>query len=318
MSKTGMKRLFKLFGVGIFIFILSKTDIPQIVHKFAGVKFSYILLALPIFFLIILVKTWRWHLLLRVQEINFKIKDACLILLASSYFGFLTPGRIGESIKALYIMKKGYSFGTSFVSIFLERLLDVITIVGLGYISILLFREKLEKHFIILGILFLILAILYAKRSLGKTLLHYMFKKMIPDKFKNSLISFYDDFLFGIRKMDINNGVWVFILTICSWLLYFKLMHLLALSLGIKISYLYVGTCVSISALVAMIPVSIFGIGTRDATLIILFSHINLSKESAVSFSVMFLAVYLANLTIGLLAWFKVPLEMEADRLKNV
>ena len=141
---------------------------------------------------------------------------------------------------------------------------------------------------------------------------------MIPDKFKNSLISFYEDFLFGIRKLNINNGILVFILTICSWLLYFELMHLLALSLQIKISYLYVGTCVSISALVAMIPVSIFGIGTRDATLIILFSHINLSKESAVSFSVMFLVIYIANLTVGLLAWFKVPLEMEGDRIKNV
>ena len=177
MSKTRMKRLFKLFGVGIFIFILSKTDISQIVHKFAGVKFYYILLAIPIFFLIILVKTWRWHLLLKIQEINLKIKDACLILLASEYFGFLTPGRIGESIKALYIMRKGYSFGTSFVSIFLERLLDVITIFGLGYLSILLFREKLEKHFIVLGVIFLIFVILYAKRSLGKTLLHYLFKK---------------------------------------------------------------------------------------------------------------------------------------------
>ena len=66
----------------------------------------------------------------------------------------------------------------------------------------------------------------------------------------------------------------------------------------------------AISNLISFIPISISGLGTRDAALIYLFSLVELKPELAVSYAfLVFLTFFVCGGLIGAVAWWIKPLE---------
>ena len=63
----------------------------------------------------------------------------------------------------------------------------------------------------------------------------------------------------------------------------------------------------AISSLISMVPISISGLGTRDAVLIYLFSLLGLKAELAVSYAlIFFLAFFVCSGLMGIVAlWIK-------------
>ena len=141
-------------------------------------------------------------------------------------------------------------------------------------------------------------------------LLEYISSNFVPERYKGNAKTWFLDFGNAIKAVNTNQLVLATFMTFFGWVLYFLTMYLLALSIDINISFLYLATCVSIAAVITLIPISIAGIGTRDVTLIILFSYLGLSKELAVSFSIMILFMYAVNGLIGLAAWLKKPVSV--------
>ena len=60
------------------------------------------------------------------SEIKYSLKDSFLMYCSGLYLGVVTPGRMGEIAKALYLKKDGYSMGKSLVGAVLDRLADFI------------------------------------------------------------------------------------------------------------------------------------------------------------------------------------------------
>lgn len=64
----------------------------------------------------------------------------------------------------------------------------------------------------------------------------------------------------------------------------------------------------AISNLISFIPISISGLGTRDATLIYLFSLIGLKPELAVSYAfLVFVTFFFCGGLMGAIVWFVKP-----------
>ena len=115
------------------------------------------------------------------------------------------------------------------------------------------------------------------------------------------------DFIAGIKTIDYRVFSRCLVATLAAWCLTFVLWYLLALSIDINISFLYIIMCSSVSTLVTLMPISISGIGTRDMVLIFLFSQIGLSQESAIALSISVLIIKLIESVGGLIAWYKKP-----------
>ncbi len=68
----------------------------------------------------------------------------------------------------------------------------------------------------------------------------------------------------------------------------------------------------AISNLISFIPISISGLGTRDATLIYLFSLISLKPELAVSYAfLVFITFFVCGGLMGAVAWWIKPLSFD-------
>ena len=315
------KWLIHLFGIFIFIFILSRIDLSKTLEILLNANILYLAVALTLIILSFPIKAMRWQLLMKAQNIDYSLKDSTVMYAAAVYMGVITPGRIGDFIKVFYLKNDNHSFGKSFASILSDRLFDLISLLLLGYVGMLLFITLFEREIIILSCIFagtilLVIFFIY-KKDFSMGILEYISSNFIPERYRERANTSFSDLCNGIKTLTINQFTLATFITFFGWIIYFLTMYLLALSIDINIPFLYLATCVSISAVITLIPISISGIGTRDATLIILFSYLGLSKESAIAFSVMILFMYAVNGFIGLVAWLKKPISITRSNAKG-
>jgi uncharacterized membrane protein YbhN (UPF0104 family) len=97
----------------------------------------------------------------------------------------------------------------------------------------------------------------------------------------------------------------IFALSLFSNLLGVLIWFLLAKAEGIRISILAIGWVSSLLTVIQMVPVSVAGLGTREATLVVLMGHCGISQEQAVSFSLALFGLTVVFAVVGglLEAW---------------
>ena len=306
--------MFRLFGLFLFFIIILNIDLSKILQILIDTDLLYLLMALALITPQIIMKAWRWQLLMKMQDINYSLKDSSLAYFAGLFMGTITPGRLGDLIKVLYIQNRGHSFGKSFVSVFVDRTFDLLSLILIGYVSMFVFITLFEREIFILSSIFLAIALLFifliVDMRKNRRFLRWIYTFFVPERYKKDIKINFDDFFRDLGLLKMQGLFLAAIITIVVWGIYFVMAYLFALSLNIDIPFLYLATCVAISAVITLIPISISGIGTRDATLIILFSYLGLSKESAIAFSMMILLMYAVNGFIGLIAWLKKPISI--------
>ena len=318
--RTARKWLPRLIGVIIFVVVLATSDLNQVLNTLTRMNLFYLALTPLAFALIMLIKSWRWKLLLSAQGIDFSLGEAFLAYTSSFYVGQLTPGRLGEFVRIFYLLERGYSPGTSSVSLILDRLFDLGIVLLLGYLGMFGFLGTFQGSNVVLsglglGGLAIGLGLALRQTEVRRAVRRMAARFLIPKRYQATFDTVWNDFAFGVRRIVANKRIVVriLLLTVLSWVVYSVLMYMLAHSVQIDIPLWFVVVCVSVTALVVMIPISIFGVGTRDATLIMVFASQGLGREWAISFSFTFLLVGLAGLLVGLGAWVKKPITLQQE-----
>ncbi len=121
-----------LIGLGLLGFFLKDADFSAIAASFAGADGWIIGLAVSVTLLGYLVRAYRWrYLLVPVGPARLKV---CF---ETTVIGFMVnflvpPGRLGELVRPyLLARREGLSASSTFATVFLERVLDLITVIFL-------------------------------------------------------------------------------------------------------------------------------------------------------------------------------------------
>ena len=288
-----------LIGIILFAYIISNVNLNHVINIFSSANPFFIVLSIvPLFFACVL-KSLRWKIIINATGFDISLKDCTLIWLKGYFLGGVTPGRIGDLFRAKFLTDKiGISLGKSLLTAVIDRVLDILVIFGLSVSGILMISHlfgieifSLRNLFVLLVIFGLSLSILTSKKLTVK-ILSPLFNLFVPSTFKEATKINFDEFYKGLeilneRKHHLFASILIGILT---WLVAGYGCYMLALSLGLNISYWYLLISVAISSLIALLPISVSGLGTREATFIFLFSIINIIPEEAVSFSLLVLA----------------------------
>jgi hypothetical protein len=97
----------------------------------------------------------------------------------------------------------------------------------------------------------------------------------------------------------------LWLLTLAAYVVHYVRFYilLLALHLGAPPPVLAFVATLALVSVVALIPVTVMGVGTRDGVLVLAAGGLGLTNEEAVGFSLLILVTYLANLAIGFVCW---------------
>jgi uncharacterized protein (TIRG00374 family) len=77
-----------------------------------------------------------------------------------------------------------------------------------------------------------------------------------------------------------------------GWLVFFSELYLIAQLFDIHVPFLTLFFILAITATIASIPISIYGLGTRDAALVALLSLYGVSPENCISFTLFWFTVF--------------------------
>jgi len=302
--------------IGLFfcILILLKIDLKKTLDILLNLNIYYLAAALATNIPYFLIINCRWNMIMKTQGIEYSFKDSLIIYAIGSSAGVITPGKFGEFIKVFYLKNDGYPVVKSFWVTLLDRLFDLFVLILVAYFSLFLFIKIFEKQIFISSLLLVLIAalivILKYKKVVAKNLLERLYHLLIPQKIKRNNIVNFNDFYTDLQLPNYSQLFSIVSLSIIVAIISFIYAYLLALSLGINISFLNLVACFSIATLAALIPISIYGIGIRDISLITLFSYIGLSNESAIAFSAIILITYIISGLICAFAWFIRPLNI--------
>lgn len=304
----------RLLGIGLLALLLTRVDIGQIYASYQhSTKWIILLVAggvIPLFYL----KTLRWLVILRAQDLRLRVWPSLVAYFSSYFVGTLTPGRLGEFIKAMYVSRRAeVSVAHGFSSVLVDRLFDLYMVMIVGGVAIFQLGTELNiaiAFVIMAGAVTLPLILLLHDRfylvleSIGMRF-GRLSRKLVGEK---GLLT---ELRRGLKQVSVRVVILGAGLTLLSYGLYFGQCYLLARALQIEVPLRAIVFSIAIGGLVTLLPVSISGIGTRDAAIIFYLGQYAVQPETALSFSLLvFLVFYVLAGIIGALAWWAQPIPL--------
>jgi uncharacterized protein (TIRG00374 family) len=307
--------LIRLLGPLLFLLILSRMDLGRMAETMATIRVRFLLAALLLYPCLILLKAWRWQILLSQQQIDYGLAPAFWAYNSSLTAGYVTPGRLGEFVKALYLRQdEGIPLGQALSSVLMDRLFDLYLLLITAGLGIAVFSLPGQLSSVALGVLLavgltpLLVLIPYASRS-ATLLLTKGLSLTIGTRYREDISQTLGDFQQGVEQLLSSRLLFPLLVTFVAYALFYLQCYLTALALRLPLSYPYVAFCVSLASLLALLPISISGLGVRDATFIALLLPLGVTAEMAVSYSLLILLVFnVFGGAWGAIAWLTKPL----------
>ncbi len=308
MTKQAWSFLLKaIVSVAILVFLITRVDwdIDQFILIAKTINIYWYLISLTGVIIVLFLKSVRWNLLLRQEGCIYPFKSSFAVYMASVTIGLLTPGRIGEIARLYYIrQERDISFYNSFKTIVVDRIFDFSLLFLFGG-SGLLFYYKLLGNFNPLIYLFIVGLVML----IGWGIIAILLKIVKSEKI---YLTFLKE---SWNKMFNKPMGYPWLLTLLSYFLFYVANWLILISLNQQISLVEMSFIMSIMSLVTLIPITIAGFGTREVSIVFLFSFYGITPEIAIVFSLLqFIAFFLWGGIIGWIFWILKPVKIDLIR----
>lgn len=258
--------LLRLAGIALFIAVLARTNLKELWGWMKEVDISYLLLAILFQVIVLVVKAMRWYFL---NEKGFSWQG--LGRRSGEFFegyaiGVITPGRVGELMKAGHAGSRKGILGAG-LRVIAERGMDLSIFIVIGGIA-------MSQNFLpgikpLWGWLTLTLGIAGTAFSLlillspGLVRLAERLMKLIRLLGKDKSLDF--------EHRSPGNATGFFLLSLVSNLSYFTCCYFLATGVGMELGIIPVSGGVASAGVLNTIPVTVMGLGTREVTFLYVF-----------------------------------------------
>ncbi len=260
-------------------FVVRKIDVSEVIGLYRQSNLLFIFLALIFFALSKLVSAYRLNIYFRAIGIHLKEKTNIRLYLLGMFYNLFLPGGIGGDGYKIYLLQKQYDTGTKKIlgAVLSDRISGMVALVVLALAGIACFDPGVFSHWsLVIGhwsfVGFSMIAI--ALTFLG----YYLFIRFIYPYFvKINLVTFGYGFIVQLLQVA------------CAWFL--------LLALGETENHLSYLVIFLVSSAVAVLPVSIGGVGVRELTFLYGSQLLNVDINVAVGISFLF---YLVTAVVSL------------------
>jgi len=301
-----MKRysiLFRLFGIILFIYILSRIDISELTSVLKKINLAYYLIGVSSLFFWVLIRTLKWKRLINSIGVKAPVNVLLRIMAKGIFLGVVTPAKLGEFWRAKYLAEStAISRGSAFYTAFMDRLMDLL-VIGLVTISGLLviylkFSIGVGWQLYVLGfVLFIFLSFVFLKKIGLQRFFKIFAGFLIPASWKEQVDAFLAEFDDCFRAFKPRLFLEMLAYSFFHYLVATTAYYFIALALGIFLPFWYLFLIVAMVWLILTLPLTFFGLGTREAGFIYFFSILGISSSLTVAFS---LLVLFANILLSI------------------
>lgn len=252
--------LVSVFTIAIFYLIFTKIDFYSVVTILSRANPFWLLLSLLPLILSIPIWVKRWQTILEAMGCPLPFIKCFNILMASVPLTSITPSKSGDLIRAYYL-KNEIPPTKTIGSVLTERMFDVLTLISFSLIG-MAFYQKYEFASIIFGILLVLIVLIF--------ILHANVRLPIKESWNEKL----QNIAFSMKALTTNKKEFSVVI-LCSFSIWFLAIIQTVIFfyvVGVKVPLLFTMANIPIAIFIGMIPVTLGGMGTRDASIIFLFS----------------------------------------------
>jgi len=286
----------------LLVFLFKQVDEKALLAVIKNADIRFVLLAAVIYFSAYVLALFRWEMLLRGAKIHLNLKRIIISWAGGTFFNVFLPSTIGgDLVRSIDLAAHTQRPREVVATVLLDRLSGYVGLVIVALLALLLGWKLVEDKSVLLsvaiitGILVVALLVLFNSFLYSKInqILHSPTAGRIRETIKNLHREIH---IFRHHKKIILNNL---ILSVLIQIVCPLTFYIIALSLGIKINIAYFFVYLPIIAAITLLPISIGGLGLRDATTIFFFAKAGISKNLAFAMSLINFSFILVFALIG-------------------
>ena len=297
-----IKKLLPIIGIAILIYILTTLDGEAIIEMFSSINPWYALIAFCSIIPVVLLVNIQWRLILKRHKIRVSFWYSLKNIFIGYFYGFITPGGFGAYTRAIYLSdKSGESLQKCFANVLLFNTIDYLALLLLGLIGGFVLSSQFPNLFPIILVVFIIilsLLILFIRKETGKL----FFQKLFASKLFYSVKERWNGHIDALyaELPSFTDVILPFFVSVVGWIVWFSELYLLSFLFNVNVPYIDFILIIAVANVIASIPITIYGLGTREAALIGLFSIYSVSQENVIALSLFwFVLIWLFPSIIG-------------------
>ena len=296
------KKLLPIIGVIILIFIVFTLDLNKIYEVFSLINPLYSFICFFAIIPIVIMTNIQWQLLLKKQKIKVSFFYSLKNIFIGYFYGFISPGGLGAYTRSLYLEHESKCHLPKCLSnIIIFNTINYISLLFLAAIGAVILSSIFPYLFVFIIILIIIvisLLLFLLKKEKSKIVFTKIIKIRVFAAVKDRLISSLDSFYEDIPRFK--DVIIPFIISVIGWFISSAELYFISRLFNIYTPFFYFIFIIIVADVIASIPISIYGLGTREVTLIAIFSFFNVAPENIVSLSLFwFVIIWLTPSIIG-------------------
>ncbi len=253
-------------------------------------------------------KARRWQLVLADFGIALPWRDAFRFYSIGLWAAIVTPGQLGDGLKAWYVQSRGGNLAPALASVVVDRLFDVLLLLAAASVGVGVYGAAFGAQFVVVGALLgaTVLGIAVAARPT----LRQRVANLLPHRARAMLGRM--RWVGALRDAHVSGKNLVVLLgwSVVSFVATLGRIYLCFRALEIRLSLLTFIAVVGLSSLAGLLSVS--GIGTRDWAIIALLGREGIGHDTALAASFLILFLNLTNTIPGLIAWYRDPVPLRS------
>ncbi|MBI5681013.1 MAG: flippase-like domain-containing protein [Methanobacterium sp.] len=257
----------------IIIFLLKFVDFQLFFQSIKNINYL-ILFALALIPFGILLRAWRWMIILNKDKKLISIKDSCYLNLAGMALNIFLPGSSGDIAKSYYGYKWHGFKEEMLSSSILDKIMALFSLFILGSITAFVIKLYFLSIFSVIVTALLYLIIFYPK--------------IVPWNLLNKVFSLFIKVNLDEKKLassfTVSNKIKlkVLLISLFAWIMLYFQFYLICLSFSAEINFIYILAVAPLMNIAVLIPFTINGLGSLEAVTMYLFSLINISPTLAI------------------------------------
>ncbi|MCD6236628.1 MAG: flippase-like domain-containing protein [Thermoplasmata archaeon] len=289
-----LKKSLPLIGVAIFTYLIYTTGIEKIFSTFLKFSPLHLLVVTLVSILAVGIYTLQWQYILKKQKIKINFFQTLKVFLIGCFYASISPGYLAQHIRIVYLKKVTKEpYGKLFTGSIIIAVINIFAIYIMAVLGSLLLIERYPSIFytaVISIIIFTLVLLYFIKKERGERFFQLLIKFFIPkktrDKFENFIGTLYSDF------PDTKDFFVPLMLGFLALVIIYSQFYVLAISLGINIPLTVFIFLYPIATATALLPIAPAGLGTREATVVFLFSLYGIPAELSLVLSLTSYLIY--------------------------
>jgi glycosyltransferase 2 family protein len=303
-----------LLGPAVLAYFLATSDLHRIASILREVRWTPLVLSLVLFPGVVVTKAWRWQRL--IDELGMPVPSfgrASTLFLIGQFAGAATPGQSGDFVRAWYLREQGGALSTALFSILFDRLLDFLLLALLAVAGLAAFLDvfprPMRPAILVSTVGFAVAVVVVVPALMGRRSRRALFerlRRLAPVSFAARL----ERWQALLDSLEIHPPLVLALLgaTVAATAVVMVRIWLLFRALDVIVPSALLVAAAALISILQTLPVSIAGVGVRDAVLVAALTRYGYPAERALALSALFLVLVIEQMLIGFLVTMRHPL----------